>query len=496
MMREPVSRHSKYSSYYLNTNQVSYNLNSPLYSAPDYFTFPCKGFLKGPATQTINGNQVQVTLEGTATHGGGHCQFGISYDDNTFLVLKVVFSTCLLDSMSYQFELPPGTPSGDTTVFWSWINRIGNREYYMECADVNIQNGNTNRNVNLPGKELIVANILNYPVIPEFASPQAYDGADLFQTQKSITINPSQLSVINSKPNTSQNDNPNNQNNTTNINGNNNGNNDGNNNVNNNPNNNVLYESGETFGTYYYDLKTNCPGEPNGYAEVNGYPFCTSNTNPQTLRKYNTNNLVAIARNLFDTYQLCGKKVLVYRNGVPVTAPDGGSFFVGDACEACNSDGHIDFSVSGILNVDGNACTLGKVPGVSFKILNEQIFDFAGLPSLVPSVTPSPPISSPPPPIQPPSPAAPHVYAPPPVQSPSLRPPTRIRTKYPSADCTTGYMKCEGKGYAICDYGKWINLQCGIGTKCKQNGNYILCDFDESQPNTNIAQDPPCDNQA
>ena len=165
LMRDPPSRHSKYSEYYRANNMVNYNLNSPLYVQPDFFSFPCKGFSKGPATQTITGNKVRVTLEGTATHGGGHCQFGISYNDQDFLVLRTVFSSCMLDGMSYEFDLPPNTPSGDTTVFWTWINRIGNREYYMECADVRVENGNTNQDVELLGKELIVANILNYPRI-------------------------------------------------------------------------------------------------------------------------------------------------------------------------------------------------------------------------------------------------------------------------------------------------------------------------------------------
>uniref|UniRef100_A0A6C0H6X2 Carbohydrate-binding module family 19 domain-containing protein n=1 Tax=viral metagenome TaxID=1070528 RepID=A0A6C0H6X2_9ZZZZ len=200
-MQDPPARHSKYSEYYTTNNLINYDLNSPLYVQPDFFTFPCKGFPKGPATQTITSNKVRVTLEGTATHGGGHCQFGISYNDRDFLVLRTVFSSCMLDGMSYEFYLPAETPSGDTTVFWTWINRIGNREYYMECADVRVENGNTNQDVNLPGKELIVANILNYPIIPEFMATGSYDGADLFSEQKSITINPRISNVVvNSKP--------------------------------------------------------------------------------------------------------------------------------------------------------------------------------------------------------------------------------------------------------------------------------------------------------
>jgi len=131
LMSYPPSRRSKYSEYYVTSGLVNYNLNSPLNVAPDYFTFPCKGFSKGPSTVTYNGRTVMLTLEGTATHGGGHCQFGVSYDNVNFVVLKTVMGSCLIEGMSYTFDLPDDIPSGELIVFWSWVNRIGNREYYM-----------------------------------------------------------------------------------------------------------------------------------------------------------------------------------------------------------------------------------------------------------------------------------------------------------------------------------------------------------------------------
>ncbi|NDD83761.1 hypothetical protein EBZ38_05680 [bacterium] len=140
----------------------------------------------------------------------------------------------------------------------------------------------------------------------------------------------------------------------------------------------TLYTSGETFGTYYYDIKTQCPSEPNGYPETNGYPFCADAVTPLKLIQLGTNNVVAIARSLFNTGKnYCGKKVIVYYNGVQIAPPDPGSFFVGDACEACSSDGHIDFSVSGLQQINTQACTLGKVPGISFQIVDELVFNFS-----------------------------------------------------------------------------------------------------------------------
>ena len=191
-MRSPPSRRSQYSSYYTSQNLVNYDLNAPLNMnvGGSFFTFPCKGFPKGPATAQINGNTISVTLEGTATHGGGHCQFGISFDDTNFLVLRTVMDNCLISSMSYTFTVPPSMPNGDVTVFWTWVNAIGNREYYMECADVNVNNGNKNRNVILHGKELLVVNLPGYPSIPEFPNKGMYSGHDLFEARKDFSVSP------------------------------------------------------------------------------------------------------------------------------------------------------------------------------------------------------------------------------------------------------------------------------------------------------------------
>ena len=103
-MSEPPSRRNKYSKEYVSQGIVDYNIMAPLYHDGVTYPFPCKGFPKGPSTRTINGNVINVQLEGTATHGGGHCQFGVTYDDNVFVVLKTVISDCLLTGLNYNFE--------------------------------------------------------------------------------------------------------------------------------------------------------------------------------------------------------------------------------------------------------------------------------------------------------------------------------------------------------------------------------------------------------
>jgi hypothetical protein len=85
-------------------------------------------------------------------------------------------------------DLP--VPSGEVTIFWTWINSIGNREYYMECADivVNTNAANAANAMPISGKELLVANYPGYPQIPEFPRADMYDGSDLLANRKDITI--------------------------------------------------------------------------------------------------------------------------------------------------------------------------------------------------------------------------------------------------------------------------------------------------------------------
>ena len=184
-MGYPVCRRSKYSSYYVNKKLVDYNIMAPLNTYG--YTFPCKGFPEGPAISTVKSNNLEIIIEPKAPiHGGGHCQFGITYDSKTFIVLKQVISTCLLNDNKYEMILPK-IPNGKLTIFWTSINAIGNREYYMDCADVEVKipdNIVTDNIIN--GKELIVVNLPGYKIIPEFPEKDMYDGRELLKNAKNI----------------------------------------------------------------------------------------------------------------------------------------------------------------------------------------------------------------------------------------------------------------------------------------------------------------------
>jgi hypothetical protein len=182
-MIDPPPRRSKFSSFYRNAGLVDYNLMAPINEG---YSFPCKGYSEGPATKIINGNTISITLMGTAIHGGGHCQFGISIDDQTFIVLKTVIRNCLLDRMSYSFNLPNNLPNTKITVFWTWVNAIGNREYYMDCADVQLRGNSIQTTVN--GKSLLVLNLPGYQTVPEFPNFGMYDGRELFDSRQNIQL--------------------------------------------------------------------------------------------------------------------------------------------------------------------------------------------------------------------------------------------------------------------------------------------------------------------
>ncbi|RKP04570.1 hypothetical protein THASP1DRAFT_11716, partial [Thamnocephalis sphaerospora] len=139
---------------------IDYSLSSPAQQI-------CQGKPAGPIAATFQaGSNIAVTLDGGAPHGGGHCQFSLSYDGGkTFVVLKDVMDTCMVDSLHYSVPLPATAPGSKRAIFaWSWINAVGNREYYMNCADVAIKGPAKGK---LSGKQMLVANILGGEIVPE-----------------------------------------------------------------------------------------------------------------------------------------------------------------------------------------------------------------------------------------------------------------------------------------------------------------------------------------
>ncbi|KAM7187833.1 hypothetical protein V8F20_010792 [Naviculisporaceae sp. PSN 640] len=148
------------------------------------FRYPCQGngYVVDSEIPTVvaGGAPLPVNFTGTATHGGGSCQFSISYDDpgavngwKPDFQFKTIYSLiggcpassaqnlapvdqdpwgrsdgphCGNDSgqeciRQFLVPFPKFLKNGRAIFSWTWHNRIGNREIYMNCAPIMITGG-------------------------------------------------------------------------------------------------------------------------------------------------------------------------------------------------------------------------------------------------------------------------------------------------------------------------------------------------------------------
>ena len=151
--------------------------NSPL--AADGSDFPCKqrsGVYDVTSENVmVIGESQPLTFEGSATHGGGSCQISLTTDlkptkDTSWMVIKSFEGGCpanvdgnlsggasMVDPYSFNFTIPSGIDAGKYTLAWTWFNRIGNREMYMNCAPVTVKTSSSKRSETVETKE--VANV-------------------------------------------------------------------------------------------------------------------------------------------------------------------------------------------------------------------------------------------------------------------------------------------------------------------------------------------------
>ncbi|KAI8318884.1 hypothetical protein GQ54DRAFT_299790 [Martensiomyces pterosporus] len=167
---------------------LDYSMTSPLGADQPL----CKHTTPFPSPSATWSAGQSITVEfapGGAPHGGGHCQFSLSYDGcKNFVVVHEELEHCFFngaaDVRQYTFNLPSNLPSSDKAVFaWTWVNAIGNREFYMNCADVAIKGSSGS----YTGKQMTIANHNGYPTIPEF-NGNFKTGLDLYQNATSITV--------------------------------------------------------------------------------------------------------------------------------------------------------------------------------------------------------------------------------------------------------------------------------------------------------------------
>ncbi|KAJ9049669.1 hypothetical protein DSO57_1009955 [Entomophthora muscae] len=167
-----------------------YTIQGPL---EDYRTFPCQGKKPGPVTRTYRaGSYITATIGGekAGEHGGGHCQFSLTYNEKQFVVLKTVIGNCIKAAKSYRIKLPRNLANGRVTFAWTWVNHLGRREFYMNCADIRIVGGKPGSA--LRGKNILVAHIkvpgrriYHFPQLDFFRNAKKY-----YSRQPKVTIRP------------------------------------------------------------------------------------------------------------------------------------------------------------------------------------------------------------------------------------------------------------------------------------------------------------------
>jgi hypothetical protein len=157
---------------------IDYNMVAPL--DPSGANYPCKGYHTGAeakeSTATFApGGDYNFTVAGGASHGGGSCQVSLSYDGgNTFKVIQSIIGGCPAGPGSFPFKIPADAPEGNAIWAWTWNNKIGNRELYMNCATVTIGGGGAKRDVEARQStsfdsrpDILVANVGNGCSVPE-----------------------------------------------------------------------------------------------------------------------------------------------------------------------------------------------------------------------------------------------------------------------------------------------------------------------------------------
>lgn len=135
--------------------------NSPL--ASNGSDFPCKlrhDAFVAPAKETVYEVGVSNIMRfmGSATHGGGSCQLSLTEDlvpskESIWKVIKSYEGGCPANvegglyggansdnDIQLDFTIPENIHPGKYTLAWTWFNRIGDREMYMNCAPITVDN--------------------------------------------------------------------------------------------------------------------------------------------------------------------------------------------------------------------------------------------------------------------------------------------------------------------------------------------------------------------
>ena len=174
------------------TRGFSYD-NSPI-SADQ---FPCKGLPAITPAPIQAGSSVTAHIAGTAAHGGGFCQWSLSYDGGKeFISIHTLTTGCPTANTDYSIPIPGNIPNGQAILYWSWMNEIGNREFYANCADVAVS-GSTGTDYR--GSKIVVGNIEHNGALISFPEQHvSIEAKKVFEEAEKNKIGFTGVSVSNS----------------------------------------------------------------------------------------------------------------------------------------------------------------------------------------------------------------------------------------------------------------------------------------------------------
>ncbi|KAK4122220.1 lytic polysaccharide monooxygenase [Parathielavia appendiculata] len=138
----------------------------PIDPAGGRLPYPCQGMTHvAHRTVVTAGLTTLDNFTGSATHGGGSCQFGINLnglpaytaDPANWRAIYIIIGGCptqiVRDAVhcgddegvdcirQYKIPIPKGLSNRDATFAWTWYNRITKDEVYMMCAPITVVGG-------------------------------------------------------------------------------------------------------------------------------------------------------------------------------------------------------------------------------------------------------------------------------------------------------------------------------------------------------------------
>ncbi|POS71156.1 hypothetical protein DHEL01_v210455 [Diaporthe helianthi] len=165
------------------------SINSPIGSG----MFPCQKKTDGPLNTLELGSTQDLAFMGSTVHAGGSCQISLTYDSpptesSAWKVITSFEGGCPARGQTgnltpesadlpvpdkYNYTVPADIPSGKATLAWTWMNKSGGvREFYMNCASVELtgSGGDASAFESLP--DMAVANV------PDVNSCTTTEGSD------------------------------------------------------------------------------------------------------------------------------------------------------------------------------------------------------------------------------------------------------------------------------------------------------------------------------